>query len=94
MQNLTNSEDIKDFYEYTEDCLKRIIKLKIPSIDDINDLLIKLPFEKDLKKKKLAVFDLDETLVHCEIKNPSKGQVQIDVIIPSGEKAKVKIFNL
>lgn len=92
VQNLTNQEDIKDFYEYTEECLKRIIKLKIPTLEEIQDLLFSLPFEEDLKTKKLAIFDLDETLIHCEIKKPQKGQVQIMVNLPSGDTAKVKLF--
>ena len=89
VQNLTNQEDIKDFYEYTEECLKRIIKLKTPSLEEIQDLLFNLPFEEELKTKKLAIFDLDETLIHCEIKKPQKGQVQIMVNLPSGDTAKV-----
>lgn len=91
VQNLTNQEDIKDFYEYTEECLKRIIKLEIPNMDEIKELLFDLPFEEDLKTKKLAIFDLDETLIHCEIKKPQKGQVQIMVNLPSGDKAKVSV---
>lgn len=89
VQNLTNTEEIKDFYEYTEECLKRIIKLKVPSIEEISDKLFVLPFENILKEKKLAIFDLDETLIHCEIKKPSRGQVQIMVNLPSGDKTKV-----
>ena len=94
VQNLTNQEDIKDFYEYTEECLKRIIKLEIPSLEEIQELLFNLPFEEELKTKKLAIFDLDETLIHCEIKKPQKGQVQILVNLPSGDTAKVIYFNL
>lgn len=92
VQNLTNQEDIKDFYEYTEECLKRIIKLITPSFEEIQDLLFDLPFEDELKSKKLAIFDLDETLIHCEIKKPQKGQVQIMVNLPSGDTAKVFLF--
>jgi len=92
VQNLTNQEDIKDFYEYTEECLKRIINLKIPSLDEIKDLLFDLPFEEELKTKKLAIFDLDETLIHAEIKKPQKGQVQIMVNLPSGDTSKVLFF--
>ncbi len=94
VENLTNTEEIKDFYEYTEECLKRIIKLKTPNLEEIQDLLFNLPFEEELKNKKLAIFDLDETLIHCEIKKPSKGQVQIIVNLPSGDKAKVIYYLL
>ena len=34
------------------------------------------------------VFDLDETLVHCN-ENPSDGDVQICVSLPSGDKVEV-----
>jgi len=94
VQKLTNTEEIKDFYEYTEECLQKIIKLKIPSDEEIKDLKINLPFEEILKNKKLAIFDLDETLVHCEAKKPSKAQKQIMCNLPNGGQAKVikKIF--
>jgi hypothetical protein len=90
VQNLTNSEEIKDFYEYTEECLKRIATMKVPDIETIEHLRLDLPFVEELKTKKLAIFDLDETLVHCEIKKPQKGEVQINVKLPNGELAKVK----
>ena len=91
LKSLTNTEEIKDFYENTEECLKRIAKLKVVPENEIEHLKVHLPFEKEfnIEKKKLAVFDLDETLVHCEIKNPSKGEVQINVRIPSGAMTKV-----
>jgi Dullard-like phosphatase family protein len=91
VKSLTNTEEIKDFYENTEECLKRIAKLKIVPEKEIEHLKVRLPFDKEfnIEKKKLAVFDLDETLVHCEIKNPSKGEVQINVKIPSGAITKV-----
>lgn len=95
MKSLTNMEDIKDFYENTEECLKRIAKLKVIPENEIEHLKVDLPFEKEfLNGKKLAVFDLDETLVHCEIKNPSKGQVQIQVKIPNGTITKVNSLTI
>jgi hypothetical protein len=90
--SLTNTEEIKDFYEYTEECMKRIACLKVPTMEEISYLQIDLPFEKELETKKLAIFDLDETLVHCEVREPSKGQVQIKVKLPSGQKTKVNNF--
>jgi hypothetical protein len=90
VQKLTNTEEIIDFYEYTEECMKRIAMMKVPSDKEIEHLKLNLPIE--LGGKKLAIFDLDETLVHCEIKNPKKGQVLIDVKLPSGEKAHVSFY--
>jgi hypothetical protein len=91
VKNLTNSEEIKDFYEYTEECLKRIATMVAPEYKKIDHLALDLPIE-DLKTKKLAIFDLDETLVHCEIKKPHKGKVQINVKLPNGEIANVCIY--
>lgn len=93
MKKLTNIEEVKDFYEYTEECMKRIVKLKIPSMEEIEHLRLNLPehIEQQLKTKKLAIFDLDETLIHCEIKEPNLGQVRIKVNLPSGQRAKVLI---
>jgi hypothetical protein len=91
MKNLTNMEDIKDFYEYTEECMKRIIKLQVPDMKEIEHLRFNLPktIEEELKYKKLAIFDLDETLVHAEIKNPKAGEVQLKVKLPNGNTQKV-----
>lgn len=89
IKTFTNTEEIKDFYVYTEECMKRIVNLKVPEDKEIQHLLVDLPFHEELKTKKLAVFDLDETLVHCEIRDPSKGEVQLQVNLPNGQKAKV-----
>jgi hypothetical protein len=45
-----NIEEIKDFYDYTENCLHLISQLTIPSVEEIKDLQLDLP-EKFLKKK-------------------------------------------
>ncbi len=68
--------------------MKRIATMVIPDYSKIEHLTFNLPIE-DLKTKKLAIFDLDETLVHCEIKKPHKGKVQINVKLPNGEIASV-----
>jgi len=49
IQDLTNVQDITDFYEYTEDCLESITKLTIPPIEDFGHLVLDLPFEEELK---------------------------------------------
>lgn len=90
IQNLTNIEEIKDFYDYTENCLHLISQLTIPSVEEIKDLQLDLP-EKFLKKK-LAIFDLDETLVHCELKNPQKADKMITIKLTNGQKARVILF--
>lgn len=70
--------------------MKRMTKLKMPDIREIQT--IHLPFEEELKTKKLAIFDLDETLVHCEVRDPKKGQTTLKVNLPSGGRAKVTIY--
>lgn len=71
--------------------MKKLVKFKIPLIKDISHMLIDLPFEEELKKKKLAIFDLDETLIHCELKKPQKAQFQIKVKLPYGGQTEVNI---
>lgn len=90
LKNLTNIEEIKDYYEYTENCMHLISKLKMPPLEEIAHLQLDLP--EKLLKKKLAIFDLDETLIHCELKNPTKADKIISIKLPNGEKAKVRIF--
>lgn len=87
IKNLTNIEEIKDYYEYTENCLIQISKLKMPDIKEIEHLQIDLP-DKFLNKK-LAIFDLDETLIHCELKNPQKAEKMINIKLPNGNKTRI-----
>lgn len=92
IKSLTNIEEIRDFYEYTENCMRLIIKLKKPKDSEIEHLKIDLP--NNLLDKKLAIFDLDETLIHCELKNPTSAHEIVKIKLPNGSHAKVKIFNL
>lgn len=89
IQNYTNIEEIKDFYEYTESCLQTISKLTMPPVEEIEDFRIDLPEKYLTNKKKLAIFDLDETLIHCELKNPSKAEKVINIKLPNGSKHRV-----
>jgi len=89
LQNLTNIEEIKDFYDYTENCLVIISKMKIPSLEEIEHLRLELPSK--LLDKKLAIFDLDETLIHCELKNIEKADKIISIKLKNGNKTKVGI---
>jgi len=93
IQTLTNTEEIEDFYDYTENCLHTIGKMKVPDLKEIEHLQIELPSK--LLKKKLAVFDLDETLVHCELKNIDKADKIITIKLKNGSKARVSyLFNI
>lgn len=59
----------------------------MPSLEEIEPLRLDLP--EKLLKKKLAIFDLDETLIHCELKNPQKAEKLITIKLPNGTKARV-----
>ncbi len=90
--SLTNMEMISDFYEYTENCMRLIadldpkIKLnKIPQRDFI--------FKEHLERKKIAIFDLDETLIHCvgDIRTKKKEEYQQKIIVTMPTKKEVEI---
>lgn len=74
--------DVENFREYTENCLKKIKNncSKIQKFD-----LPKINFLKNKKvglgkgKKRVAIFDLDETLVHCD-KNSVESSDKIAII--------------
>ena len=47
---LTNTQDIKDFYLYTEECLKRYSKICQPTKEELDKLYIEsFPFDEELK---------------------------------------------
>ncbi len=62
--------------------------MTIPPLKDIEHLQIELPSK--LTKKKLAIFDLDETLIHCELKNLDKADKVITIKLKNGSKARVR----
>lgn len=43
--------------------------------------------------KKLCVWDLDETLIHCDQDTPEAADVQIEVKFPKKSKHVTKIYN-
>lgn len=46
VKSFTNTEEIKDFYEYTSECLKRVSLLKRPSKKELEELYLELPITK------------------------------------------------
>lgn len=90
MANLSNIEEITNFYEYTENCFRMIL-----DIEQETNLTkckpIKFPFIDKIGEKRLAVFDLDETLVHCQVKNIKNPQSIIEVTLPSKQKGKIGV---
>ena len=96
IQFFTNTENITDFYEYTEICFEHISKLgNKPKIKEFQ--YVNLNFSDEEKNKKIALLDLDETLIHCigEIKNDNIKKMKcdkiIEVILPTKKKVKIGI---
>ena len=95
VKNFTNTEMINDFYEYTEKCMSMILDLEQIERNEIKEK-INFNFPKNEQYKKIALFDLDETLVHCigEINSKEnkkkKYQNVIEVILPSKKKNKYR----
>ena len=92
VESLSNMEDITNFYTYTEMCFQLMIEIEKSNI--INKCTpLDFPFDDIINsgKKKLAIFDLDETLVHCQAKNIEECQFQISVNLPSNKKGKIGI---
>ena len=63
--SLTNMEIISNFYEYTENCMRLLTKMKPKENNKIKIIPRDFIFKNNLQRKKIAVFDLDETLIHC-----------------------------
>ena len=92
VKSLSNIEEITNFYSYTENCFEMMYELD--KIKQINKCIpLSFPFDKIIneKKKKLAIFDLDETLVHCQVNNIEECQFQIEINLPSKKKGKIGI---
>ena len=88
---MTNTVEIANFYEYTRNCMKIIIDV----IDQ--KLTVKRPNKVKIlnpdKRKKLAVFDLDETLIHgvVNIKQFTNKDNIISITLPSKKIAKIGV---
>ncbi len=93
---LNENENINDFYEYTEICFEYISQLQTkPNIKDCQ--YVKFNFTNEEKDKKIALLDLDETLIHCigEINeyeiNKKKCDKIIEITLPSKKKVKIGV---
>lgn len=88
---LTNTERVSDFYEYTEECMRKIQKLP----KEKSNVLKKVTIPIENNKKKIALLDLDETLVHCNGKiteeNKCNSQHIVEVQLSFGKKVKIGI---
>ena len=93
MQKMTNIQEISDFNEYTYNCMELIDEMNSLDILNLNKYSITkereiiLPFVDKIGRgkgqKRLAIFDLDETLIHCELNPDNSAQTKIEVVLPN-----------
>ena len=93
----TNTEfNDSDYLKYTLDCMELILDIDMEKQTRLkNKINFNFPKTKKNKiKKKIALFDLDETLVHCtgDIKNQKeKYQHKIEIKLPGKQAVEVGI---
>lgn len=101
MKQMTNIQEITDFYEYTKECLILINEMSTQNILTFDNIhvskkqFIELPFISNIGtqqgQKRLAIFDLDETLIHCELDANKESQCKIEILLPC---KKIKTIGL
>ena len=90
-KSMTNTIEIANFYDYTKNCMRIIIELKE------NKSKASIPNKVKIlnpdNHKKLAVFDLDETLIHgvVNITNYKNEKNIISITLPSKKIAKIGV---
>ena len=89
-KTFTNTEIISDFYDYTENCIRLILDLKPKSACVM--LPKNIQFDKNAHKR-IAVFDIDETLIHCtgQVKQGQNPKDFIQVTLPTKKTVTVGI---
>ncbi len=95
---LSDKENMDNFYEYLELCLETLQEINLKEVPK-SKANINFKFPKDKQNKKIALFDLDETLVHCigEIKKEDFNKQEyenahkINVILPSKKEVTIAI---
>ncbi len=101
--NYTNQEMVDDENEYMVECLKVLLNLKKEEQPRCKQK-VNFNFPENEKNKKIALFDLDETLVHCtkdqkglngdivNIKLPTNKTVQVGLNIRSHWKEALDLI--
>ena len=83
VKEMTNIQERNNFHDYTRLCMEIIAKMEIPDESTSTKQFVTLPFENLIGfgngKKRLAIFDLDETLIHCELKDIDSAQKKIKI---------------
>jgi CTD small phosphatase-like protein 2 len=91
-KKLTNTEEISNFYAYTKECMSLIVDLL--KIKNKATFPSKIKIKNPDNLQKIAILDLDETLMHSEvnIKNfPNKDNI-ITILLPSQKTAKIGVY--
>ena len=90
-KSMTNTIEIANFYEYTKNCMRIIVELKENKSKASKPNKVKI-LNPD-NHKKLAVFDLDETLIHgvVNVKNYNKEENIISITLPSKKIARIGV---
>ena len=95
---LSDKENIDNYYEYLDLCLETLQDINIKEVPK-SKAKINFNFPKENQNKKIALFDLDETLVHCigEINKNNchkiefKDSHKIKVILPCKKEVTIGI---
>ena len=92
LKALTNTQDIRDFHDYTKECIQDMKRVVLKGIQPPKVLLDDLHLKQiNEGLKRLAIFDLDETLIHREVENLSDCDEIIEVKMPNKTVAKIGI---
>ena len=98
IESISSSKNIEDFYEYTENCLALLDEFKkSPQYEansqEIESMKVDIPFIEEMKEnhKRIAIFDLDETLMHRNLQNIEKSEKIVTIHLPSHKIVKVGV---
>ena len=97
MKGMTNIQEITDFNQYTKNCMELIDEMNSKGALDLSkypitkEREVNLPFVNEIGKgkKRLAIFDLDETLIHCELNPENESQTTINVVLPNKKTKQI-----
>jgi Dullard-like phosphatase family protein len=87
-------EEYSQFAVHVYQWLSYIKDLTPPTVEELQDAGKMVNIQKRKENKKLIVFDLDETLVHCTFKDKTdEADVFLNIKMPNGQEAKTG-FNI
>ena len=86
--NYTNQEMVDDENEYMVECLKVLLKLNMEEQPRCKQK-VNFNFPEEQKNKKIALFDLDETLVHCTKEKKGLNGDIVNIKLPTNKTVPV-----